>query len=25
MGRAPEWIRDKDRKQFEISNFERED
>ncbi|MBY8603880.1 H-NS histone family protein [Burkholderia arboris] len=25
VGRAPEWIRDKDRKQFEISNFERED
>ncbi|WP_185735959.1 H-NS histone family protein [Burkholderia cepacia] len=24
VGRAPEWIRDKDRKQFEISNFDRE-
>ncbi|WP_230684300.1 H-NS family nucleoid-associated regulatory protein [Burkholderia cepacia] len=25
VGRAPEWIRDKDRKQFEISSFDRED
>ncbi|WP_075123106.1 H-NS histone family protein [Burkholderia paludis] len=25
VGRVPEWIRDKDRKQFEISNFESED
>ncbi|MBN3818029.1 H-NS histone family protein [Paraburkholderia sp. Se-20369] len=24
VGRAPEWIRDKDRKQFEIANFENE-
>lgn len=24
VGRTPEWIRDKDRKQFEISNFDRE-
>ncbi|WP_241019523.1 MULTISPECIES: H-NS histone family protein [Burkholderia] len=25
VGRAPDWIRDKDRKQFEISGFDRED